>query len=123
MAFNTNFRNDAVNAVAQNGAANVYSLHTGDPGTTGANEVTGGSPAYARKTATGFPAAASGAATNSQVVFDVPAGTYTHWARWKAGVFYEGGPLPAAETYNGQGTLGLTHTVSHPATVSSSVML
>jgi hypothetical protein len=116
MAFNTNFRNDAVNAVAQNGAANVYSLHTGDPGTTGANEVTGGSPPYARKTATGFPTSTTGTATNSQVVFDVPPGTISHWGRWKAGVFYEGGALPASELYNGQGTLGLTHTVSHPAT-------
>jgi len=28
------------------------SLHSGDPGSTGANEISGGSPAYARKTVT-----------------------------------------------------------------------
>jgi hypothetical protein len=115
MAFSTTFRNDAINAVAQNGAANVYSLHTADPGTTGAAEATGGSPAYARKTATGFPAASAGSAQNAQVIFDVPAGTYSYWGRWKAGAFYEGGPLPSSETYTAQGTLGLTHIVTHPA--------
>jgi hypothetical protein len=114
MAFTTTFRNEAVNAVAQNGAANVYSLHTDDPGTTGANEATGGSPAYARKTASGFPAAANGASTNGQVLFDVGAGEYTHWGRWKGGVFYEGGALPATEIFNGQGTIGFTHTIAHP---------
>lgn len=115
MTFSIPFRNDAVNAVALNGAANVYSLHTADPGTIGTSEVTGGSPAYARKTAAGFPTSSIGSASNAQVVFDVPAGTFTHWARWKAAVCYESGPLPASETYNGQGTLGLSHTVTHPA--------
>ena len=114
MAFSTQFRNDAVNAVAQSAAANVYSLHTADPGTTGANEATGGSPAYARKTASGFPVGANGTSTNGQVVFDVGAGTYTHWGRWKGGFFYEGGALPAPEIFNGQGTIGFTHTILHP---------
>jgi hypothetical protein len=52
------------------------SLHTADPSTTGANEVTGGTPAYARKALT------MGAASGGQTVtittaqaFDVPAGT------------------------------------------------
>jgi hypothetical protein len=51
------------------------SLHTADP-TAGANEVTGGSPAYARKAVT-FANAASGAAlqNGTDPVFDVPAST------------------------------------------------
>jgi len=51
------------------------SLHTADP-TAGANEVTGGSPAYARKAVT-FANAASGAAAQNGTdpVFDVPAST------------------------------------------------
>jgi hypothetical protein len=59
-------------------------LHTGDPGAadTAANEVTGGSPAYARK-AVAYNAAAGGAATqNGDVVFDVPAGTISWISGW-----------------------------------------
>ena len=59
------------------GAANDWcSLHTAYPSTTGANEATGGSPAYARKAKT-WNAAASGAMDDSNTcAFDVPAGTY-----------------------------------------------
>lgn len=55
------------------------SLHSDYPGTTQANEITGGSPAYARKAVT-FAAAASGskASSNSQA-FDVPAATTVRW--------------------------------------------
>lgn len=51
------------------------SLHSGFPGTTGANEISGGAPAYARQTIT-FDEA-SGGSSNSSVapVFDVPAST------------------------------------------------
>lgn len=55
------------------------SLHTDYPGTTQANEVTGGSPAYARKSVT-FASAASGSkASNNAQTFDVPAGTTVRW--------------------------------------------
>ena len=50
------------------------SLHTAFP-PGGGNEVTGGSPAYARKSFT-FAAASAGAKTsNSSPTFDIPAGT------------------------------------------------
>jgi hypothetical protein len=49
------------------------SLHTGFP-PAGGNEVTGGAPAYARKSAT-WNAAAAGAKATQSVTFDVPAGT------------------------------------------------
>ena len=52
-------------------------LHTADPGgaNSASNEVTGGSPAYARK-AVAWSAAGSGtAAQNGNVVFDVPPAT------------------------------------------------
>lgn len=59
------------------------SLHTAYS-TTGANEVTGGSPAYARKSAT-FGAAASGARASSNTpVFDVPATTVRFIGLWSA---------------------------------------
>lgn len=56
-------------------------LFTADPGSTGSvtGEVTGGSPAYARKALTW--GAASGGVVTATVTFDVPAGTtVTHAA-------------------------------------------
>jgi hypothetical protein len=75
------------------------SLHTGFPGTTGANEVTGGSPAYARKAHT-WNVASGGALDNSnQPIFDVPAGTTVQfagcWTAVTAGTFYAWVPLGA----------------------------
>lgn len=72
--------------------AGFASLHSGDPSTTGANELTGGSPAYARKAVT-WAAAASGQQLSSNAqVFDVPAGaTVLHAGLWSAvsgGTFY-----------------------------------
>lgn len=60
------------------------SLHTADPGQTGASEATGGSPAYARKQTTWGAANGSGVAAGSQVTFDVPASTITHVGFWSA---------------------------------------
>jgi len=57
------------------------SLHTADPGLTGASEVTGGS--YARQTVT-FSAASSGATANTAAVTftDMPSATITHVGLW-----------------------------------------
>lgn len=55
----------------------VYaSVHTGNPGTTGANEASGGG--YARKPVSWTAGASDGATVAAQIEFDVPAGTYTH---------------------------------------------
>jgi hypothetical protein len=64
-------------------------LHTGDPGAanTAANEVTGGTPAYARGTiAWGAADAGTGVATCSgNVVINVPAGTtVTYISLWNS---------------------------------------
>lgn len=82
------------------------SLHTADPGTNGTAEVTGGS--YTRE-ALSWAAAANGtAATNAQVVFDVPGGTtITHLGYWTAatsGTFLGSRPLDASQTYSTAGT-------------------
>lgn len=61
-------------AVAYGTNAAYASLHTADPGTTGASEVTGGSPAYARKALAWSAGTVDGVVTIS-VTFDVPAGT------------------------------------------------
>jgi hypothetical protein len=106
-------RNATVDALA---AATWVSLHTGDPGTTGANEVV---PApYARKQ-TIFAAAAGGSRVGSQVAIDVAAGgPYTHFGLWTAssgGTFYTGGLLSNAESYGGVGVLRVTPTLTAAA--------
>lgn len=94
------------------------SLHTADPGTTGASEVTGGSPAYARKAITWVAASAGSKTLTGTVVFDVPGGTtVTHagtWSASSAGTFRGGGALAASEVFGAQGT----HTVTLTATLT-----
>lgn len=106
MAF-TNATREA-SALAVTGAGSWISLHTADPGTTGTGEATGGSPAYARKQTTWTGGTADGVVNGSPVVFDVPAGTYTHIGVWSAatsGMFVGGfalasstGALPGQQT-------------------------
>lgn len=88
--------------------AALASLHTGAPGTTGANEVVGG--LYARKTITWNAAAGGGLDDSNQPVFDVPAGTtVTHFGLLTAGGVYLGGDvLSGSETFTGAGTYTLT---------------
>jgi hypothetical protein len=96
---------DALGAVA-----GFASLHTADPGTTGASEATGGSPAYARKAITWATASGTKVSSNAPV-FDVPAGTYAFFGLWSlatGGTYYDGGALSASEVYSGQGTYSLT---------------
>lgn len=100
---------------AYSGNATWVAVHTGAPGTTGANEVVGAP--YARKQTT-FGAPSGGSVTGSQVSIDVPAGgPYTHWSLWTAvsgGTFYDGGELNPDETYAGVGILRVTPTVAAP---------
>ncbi len=95
MPFVTAARNLMLDAL---GAAITYfSLHSGYPSTSGANEISGGSPAYARKAKT-WNAAASGAMDDSNTcAFDVPASTTVRWVGWwsalTSGTFYGYAPL------------------------------
>lgn len=90
-------------------SATFLSLHSADPGASGTTaELSGGSPAYARK-GLAWNAAATGAKTNSApVVFDVPAAqTVTHVGYWSAvtgGTYYGSRALGATESFTGQGT-------------------
>lgn len=86
------------------------SLHTADPGGTGANEVTGGSPAYARQTPTWDPAATKVAHISDPLLFDIPAGTtVTHMGTWTSGGTWRGGKaLSAPEAFGAQGVYELT---------------
>ena len=100
-------------ALAVSGIGNSVSLHTGDPGTTGANEATGGSPAYARKTTTWAGGASDGVVTGTAVVFDVPAGTYTHLGFWNGATFIGGAALSSSTgALPGQQTVTVTPTVN-----------
>jgi len=71
------------------------SLHTADPGTTGANESADGT--YARvNVTTAFGAPTAGVGSNTSVIEFAAlttGGTYTHYGLWSAvttGTFYEG---------------------------------
>lgn len=84
------------------------SLHNGIPDNTGSNEITGGSPAYARK-AVAFNAAATGSMDKDATdpVFDVPAGQTIFyvgfWSALTVGTFLGYAPINGG-TVNGVGT-------------------
>lgn len=85
---------------------NYASLHTADPGTNGANEVTGGS--YARKAVTMAAASNGVRAASNQPVFDVPAGTTVAYiGLWNNSTFL-GSADPVDETFSNAGTYTVT---------------
>ncbi|AVP71343.1 phage tail fiber protein [Prescottella equi] len=87
------------------------SVHTADPGTTGANEAAGGSPGYARKPTT-WTSGTGGVLNGSQVVIDLPAGTYAWAGLWSAasgGTFLDKVAI-SSTTLGGQGQLLITPT-------------
>jgi len=106
MALTTAGKNIAANSIAYDAA----SLHTADPTNDGSvAEVSGGSPAYARKAIT-LDAAVNGVRqATTQPVFDIPPGTtVSHYALWQGTTCVETGALPNAESYAGQGVYTLT---------------
>lgn len=100
-------RHDFLNAVLRNvdflGIDQVFlSLHTADPGDTGASEVSGGS--YARQGPVTFDAPVAGESDNANAVefLDMPAVTVTHFGLFtavSAGTFLWGVALDASETF------------------------
>lgn len=105
---------DAVLNAAADGATAVLgyaSLHSASPGATGANELTGGTPAYARKAVTWDSATGKIAAMDAALTFDVPAGSTVAyvglWSAVSAGTWRGGEQLSASESYTAQGTYEL----------------
>jgi hypothetical protein len=101
----TAYANKILDALFNNTALAItmpyISLHTADPGTTGASEVTGGS--YARQAASFGAASGKALATDAAVEFGpMPACTVTHYGVWDAlaGAFVLGGPLTASKVIN-----------------------
>jgi hypothetical protein len=74
----------------------TMSLHTAYSAT-GANEVTGGSPAYAKKAVTMAAASGRARAASTAPVFDVPAGTTVRWV----GLYTAAGTVFRGMTANG----------------------
>lgn len=87
------------------------SLHTDTVGSGSGNEVTGGSPAYARKAITWSAAATGTLSASNSPVFDVPTTTTIRrvgfWSAVTSGTYYGDGEI-TDETYSGQGTYTLT---------------
>jgi hypothetical protein len=108
-------RNKIVDSIAVNGGADWFSMHTADPGTTGANELAG-SP---RRNGP-YPASTAGESTNSGTLHDIPLGSsFSYFGRWSAptgGTYLAGGPLPAAEVYGVAGQYQLSNKIVQGAT-------
>lgn len=104
------FNNSAAPAVV----TPYVSLHTGDPGETGANELTAGTHTYARQSGA-FGAAAAGAVSNTAALSwtDMPAATITHVGIWSSSTatasanFVWGGTLTASKTTNAGDTFSI----------------
>lgn len=87
------------------------SLHSADPGTTGTDELAGGSPAYAREALSWAAASGGSVGLSSSVEFDVEGGdTVSYVGLWSletGGTFY-GSDDVTDETFGGQGTYTIT---------------
>ena len=95
-----------LNALLDSGldAFATASLHSSDPGATGLAEISGGSPAYARKAITWAAATGAGRTTNVTPLFDVPASTVAYVGYWSGATFLGSRALSATEVYAAQGT-------------------
>jgi hypothetical protein len=92
----------------------TMSIHTGDPGVAGtANEASGGG--YTRETVTWGAGGAAGALGSTYQpatvgvawgapTFDLPAGTFTHYAYWNGSTLRETGTLPTSYVLGSAGT-------------------
>lgn len=116
MAFSSTVANDLANYVCRGTAPTALttpiklSLHTADPGATGASEATGGS--YARQSA-GYNAASGGACALAGTVSftGMPAATVTHVGIWDSTgtpKFLQGAALAASKTVGAGDTLNVT---------------
>ena len=111
MTISVNATKEAL-AAEYTGLGSWISVHTADPGSTGASEATGGSPAYARKQTTWSAGAVDGVYTGTPVTFDLPAGTYANAGIFSAssgGTFVDKAGFPST-VLNAQGQITFTPT-------------
>lgn len=110
MAYSDAAKNLMLDALGD--AGTWISLHDGDPGASGANELSGGSPAYSRQQVIWDAASGGSMGIPASETFAVPAGAdVSHFGVWSAssaGTFYGGGQLSATESFVAQGEYALT---------------
>ena len=110
MAIQTTTQKNTV-ATAYGTAATHGALYTTAPGASAGTEVTGGSPAYARKALSW--GAASGGVISVTVTFDVPSGTTVVGAgvhtAISAGTYLDGASV-TSQAFASQGTYQVTFT-------------
>lgn len=110
MALEDNARDLAIDAIV--GAISHLGLHDGFAATSG-NEISGGSPAYARAAVTWAAATGSGSRTraiNETPTFDVPASTVSAIGAWSASTAgtIRGGADVTDEIFAAQGQYQVT---------------
>jgi hypothetical protein len=100
--------------LAGNYAGRAYEarLHTADPGTTGANEVTGGAPAYARIVIAWNAGAVDGIHISSDLAFNVPEATDLAFVSlWRQdGTYMDKAPITGSFVNQGIHHVVLTYT-------------
>lgn len=107
MAFNDTLLNYGLDGMAA--VIAEVSLHSADPGTSGTDEVSGGS--YERQVPTFNAATSASVAIDSILTFEVPGGgTVVSWVGlWDAAdVFLGGIQLNTSETFEGDGQFAVT---------------
>lgn len=90
------------------------SIHDDPPGDSGANEISGGSPAYARQAVTWQSASGGAMGNTGNLTFDIPAGTSVKYVGfWDAvsGGNFQGYDDVTQEDFAGQGTYKVTDAV------------
>jgi hypothetical protein len=87
------------------------SIHSANPGGTGASEIAGGSPAYAR-VACVWPGASGDVTTLPSINFNMPAGSTAayvgFWSALSGGTWRGYEQLSAPESFTAQGVYALT---------------
>jgi len=97
----------ALNDMLDNAAIDTVSLHTGNPGTSGASNEVASASGYARQSAT-FPSASGGTLTMSNAPsFSVPATTVAYVGFW-AGSTFIGSDAVTSEVFGAPGSYTLT---------------
>jgi hypothetical protein len=111
MAIQTNTQKETL-AIAYGGAATYGALYTTVPGASAGTEVTGGTPAYARKSLS-WTAGGSDGIVTATAVFDVPAGATVVGAgvhtAVTAGTYLDGASV-TSQNFASQGTYTITFT-------------
>jgi hypothetical protein len=110
---NVTARNAMLDANSTVWPPDTASLHSTDPGNgtsvAAGTELTGGSPAYARKSIAWSSAATGSKSLSAAPVFDVPAGgVVAYFGYWRGSTYLGSRPTSATETFTAQGTYTAT---------------